>query len=139
MRQYLLILVLSGAAYASADSIVVDPNVVAVVSGGYWQSNGSSGFYRVIVRNSGFDHVSSQAVAEWVAEPREASSVLRVIRTHEFVAPGFYSLDPPTLERYEGRVRVRLQGVFTHEPERRLKCSYDLLPDGDVKAVKSCG
>ncbi len=54
------------AAHESFAEALVDPDVMAVVEGGYWREDGiGEGSYRIIVVSQGFEHVSSRVVAEW--------------------------------------------------------------------------
>ena len=52
----------------------VAPDVESVISGGYWEDGAQSGRYRVVLVNSGFEHVTSRLRVEWVREPRSANA-----------------------------------------------------------------
>jgi len=133
----LFLLGLSGLATAQ-ETPATDPRISSVVSGGYWEGNGEHGFYRVIVFTGGYEHVSSWVTAEWVREPRTNTEMAAVRTSRQLVGPGFFSLGAPLLSSEPKRVRVRLEGVRTHEPELHVTCIYDLLPNGESEEAQEC-
>jgi hypothetical protein len=90
------------------------------------------------VFSGGYEHVSSQVVAEWIADPTSNYSNSTLVRSKELVSFGFFSLGSPVLTPKQDRLHVFLEGVETHTLEP-VTCVYELLPDGEVIEVKSCG
>src|SRR5688572_10945620 len=74
-----------------------DPDIVFVASEGYWQHNGRGGHFRVIVRRLGFEHVGSQVIAEWVAEPSSPDQPYRIVSTTQLQGAFLGSLGVPQL------------------------------------------
>jgi len=120
-------------------AVPIDATLAFAATGGYWESTGRGGAYRVLVFSGGFEHVSSRVVAEWVAEAGGASATAAVVSEHELVGFGFFSLGAPELARLKDGVRVTLSGVETHTPERKVTCVFDLHPKGQVTVVRQCG
>lgn len=133
-----LLLLAASASAVAQESPAVDPSVVSVVSGGYWETPGNRGSYRVIVFRGGFEHVSTWVVAEWLREPQSSAEQETVKTSRQLVGPGFFSLDTPRLSISGDRVQVRLEGVYTHEPGRHVTCVFDLLPTGEYIEVRAC-
>lgn len=139
---------------AAADSPALDPNVDSVVQAGRWSeaagegtgggaregaSEGASeGVYRVVVVSRGFEHVSTQVLAQWKADGGEDGAA-RIVHEAELVAAGRYSLGPPKLRRTATGVRVELRGVATYASQARVVCRFDLAPGGKVEVVRACG
>jgi hypothetical protein len=74
--QLLLVLLAGLSAAKAAAQTSVDPDVSAIVSLGDWTTPGQEGMSRVIVRTSGFDHVTSSIQVEWL---RQQGGELRVV------------------------------------------------------------
>ena len=130
---------LASASVVAAESPALDPNVESVVQAGRWsEAEAGEGVYRVIVVSQGFEHVSTQVVAQWKADGGEDGSA-RIAHEAELVAPGSYSLGPPKLLRTATGVRVELRGVATYASQTRVACRFDLAPGGKVKVVRACG
>lgn len=53
----------------------LSPQIENVVSGGYWKTESQDGRYRIIVVNSGWEHVTSQVFIEWLATIPEQRKV----------------------------------------------------------------
>jgi len=123
----------------SAASPVVDPAISFVVTGGYWKHVSLDGAYRIVVRQTGHEHVSSQVTAEWVAGPSGESAQATILRSIELVASGFFSFGEPRLLRIADGVRVSLRGVYTHDPDRKVTCVFELSSEGQKRTIKACG
>lgn len=117
----------------------VDADVVAVVTAGHWQDDTAQGVYRVVVRQQGFEHVSSGVVAEWIDDSADAGAAARHVASVPLVASGLLSLGTPTLTVMDDRVRVTLAGVNTYESTMPVSCAFDLWPNRTVTVVKACG
>ena len=115
-----------------------DPSLVFLISGGYWEHNGARGAFRVLVRNGGFEHVSSQVSAEWVAEPQEAGQPSRVIFTRGLLNGGLISVGVPVLTPLKNQLRVTLHGVVSTDPDEKVSCEFLLKADGTAVVVKKC-
>jgi hypothetical protein len=138
VRRVALVLLFCAASSAgSAELVPLD--VIGVATGGYWEMPNDRGTFRVTVRNAGFEHVSSEVVAEWISEPGTASGSARLVHSRQLVSPGFYSLGTPVIERRANLVRVTISGVDTHRPDIAVTCVYDLHPDGSFDVVRACG
>jgi hypothetical protein len=116
----------------------VPTDVVAVVSGGYWKTTNGRGTFRVVIRNSGYEHASSEAVAEWIAEAPSPAEAPRLLHWIQLLAPGMLSLESPVLERRANSVRVTLGGVDAHRPAVTVRCVFDLTADGLFNVIQPC-
>ncbi|KSV83462.1 hypothetical protein N183_38175 [Sinorhizobium sp. Sb3] len=127
------------AAHESLAEVLVDPDVMAVVEGGYWREDGvGEGSYRIIVVRQGFEHVSSRVVAEWKLAANEKGRA-RIIHSVELVKGGFYSVGAPEIEFSKGGARVELGGTATFAPGTTVVCHFALAPGGKVTVLKACG
>ena len=125
--------------HSVADGVsVVDPSVVSVVTEGYWRSGDLAGTYRVIVRSGGFEHVSSEVTAEWVAEPAASAKAQTIVASKTLVGGGAFSLGAPVVERIRSGVRVKLSGVRTYKPAESVACIFELGPVRIVVIVAAC-
>lgn len=68
---------------ALAQAPQVPTSVTEVHTGGWWQADGKSGTYRVIVVNQGWEHISSKVFVEWVSEPSDRESTQEVVSSLE--------------------------------------------------------
>jgi hypothetical protein len=119
----------------SAGHSVVRPDVASVVSGGYWITQGQAGTYRVVVINSGFEHVSSRVFVEWVAEPKSAKDEPTVVAVVEPALPfgqGVASLHAALKPLASGRVQIMLSGVISSYPEQKVSAVVTATNPGQV-------
>lgn len=93
--------------------------------------------HRVVVWNVGFEHVSSGAVAEWIAEGDDATGSARVVHSARLVEPGWFRLGRPTLTKVGDRTRVRFVGTHTYSGET-VSCVFDLSAAKAVSVVRAC-
>lgn len=122
---------------AAQDSILVDPTVSEVVSGGRWDSDGRSGFYRVILRAGGFEPVSSTLTVQWLVRPGrgEVPIIIQSIDVREF--SGSSRLDRPRIGGFLKGWRVWVDVTDTRaQPGRSTQRSIDLGPPGQVRVVR---
>jgi hypothetical protein len=85
---------------AANEPSALGPAIVHVVSGGAWSDETTSGEWRAVVRNRGFEHVRSRLTIEWLAADPD-SQVTRVVRSRrvtEFEREP-WSLGPPKFLR----------------------------------------
>jgi hypothetical protein len=59
----------------------VAPAVSYVQTGGYWELNGHSGRYRVVLATGGFEHITTHIRFEWVQAPEGEAGEQRISRT----------------------------------------------------------
>ncbi|HTL05412.1 MAG TPA: hypothetical protein VL241_06660 [Gemmatimonadales bacterium] len=131
----LALLALPGSAARAQDSLLVDATISELVSGGRWEADGRSGFYRVIIRTS---HASSNLTVEWLADPR-GSAAPGLVRSLEVDAlRGAGRLERPRIGQYLKGWRVWLQAT-SGEPAKPTQRSIDLGPPGELKLVPSLG
>lgn len=93
---FTLFLIVSGNALAAPK---VDSSVESIISAGWWESGGESGFYRIIVWNTGFEHVSSGVTVEWVSGPKRSDDEAKIVHSSELLAPGSLSIGRPKVTR----------------------------------------
>jgi hypothetical protein len=126
----LLMLLLAGSAHGSA----VQPEVSGVVSGGYWSSKGQSGTYRVVIVNSGFEHVVSQVFIEWVADPTSEQDGPKVVATVEPKLPfeGVASLQAALKPVATGKAQIILSGVVSALPTQEVHAVLTATSPGQV-------
>jgi hypothetical protein len=113
----------------------VSPDVDSVASGGYWEHQGSSGRYRVVVVNSGFEHVTSRVRVEWVRDARSSSVGSDVVASAEPELPfgkNMASLGATLKPVGKGRVRITVTGVMSHEPLKKVKAVLVATHPGQV-------
>ena len=118
---------------AAAASSGVPPEVASVVSGGYWECGEDSGTYRVVVVNSGFEHVTSRVFVEWVSEPRSGNDPAKVVSTLEPMLPfgqGIASLSATLVPLSKGKVQVLVSGVISMAPEQVVRASITATAPG---------
>jgi hypothetical protein len=85
---------------ATNEPSALDPAIAHVVSGGAWTDDSTSGEWRAVVRNRGFEHVRSRLTIDWLAADPD-SQVTRVVRSRrvtEFEREP-WSLGPPKFRR----------------------------------------
>ena len=116
----------------------VDPMVVFTNTGGRWDTESGHGFYRVIVWNEGFEHVTSGVIAEWVADPQDSNDSSKVINTVQLVELGLYSFQMPIISQLKDGVRIKLKGVNAYQSNQRVSCIFELKPNKVVLTVKPC-
>ena len=83
------------------DSLVIAPDVAAVVSGGRWVAEGQTGFYRLNVRTRGANHSVFDLTIEWLAPPSPGQSpvVVRSVAVKELSGPA--RLDRPQIGAFQ--------------------------------------
>jgi hypothetical protein len=125
------------ASSALASTPQVDPTLASVVTGGYWESGGLHGTYRVLLFRGGFEHVTSTAVAEWISDP-PTQTAPQIIHTKVLFDSCLCSLDPPKLTPTSKGARATLTGELTAFPGKTLTCKFDLSRDGYATAITKC-
>jgi hypothetical protein len=139
MKRFASVLLLASTQHAIGQSVLsVDPALQSAEIAGYWAHGDSNGSYRILVFSGGYEHVSNWVVAEWVETQKGNYDSASVVHSKQLVGPGFFVFDAPILTQPDGYVRVELKGADTHDPERKISCTFELFPDGEVKQVKAC-
>jgi hypothetical protein len=115
----------------------VDPTLASVVTGGYWESGGLHGTYRVLLFRGALEHVTSTVIAEWISYP-PAQTAPQIIHTKVLFDSCLCSLDPPKLTSIPKGARVTLTGELTAFPGKTLTCKFDLSRDGYATAITKC-
>ncbi|MCW4454114.1 hypothetical protein OK348_04845 [Flavobacterium sp. MXW15] len=116
---------------------LADAEVISIASA-HWP-NGESGRARVVVLARGYEHVSSEVVAQWLEPGEEAADGWRVAAARELVAPGFNTLASLQLVPTGNAVRVELAGHHTYQPEVAIACVFELSANGEVRVLDPCG
>jgi hypothetical protein len=90
----------------------LDPALTSVVSGGYWESGGKRGSIRLLVFNSGWDHVRSRLVVQWIEEqPANDRILIHASRDVEAVPNEMWALAAPRIELQNKRWYVIVTGA----------------------------
>ncbi len=102
---------------AGREAPLIEPGIESAVSGGFWQSEGVSGRYRVVVVNSGFEQVHSELFLEWILDGSENSgpSVLYSIPVTEVNESGEWSFGVPVFSFGTDGIRLEAVNIFTLE------------------------
>jgi hypothetical protein len=115
-------LLISGAVFcAQAEEVAVQllPELTFVATGGYWQQESEGGSVRALVYSGGFEHVSSQLILQWIADPTPETPARVVASVPVEELDGQYSLDAPRVSMGQnGGPLVCLSGVqsYTGDP-----------------------
>ncbi len=113
----------------------VAPRVETVASGGYWEANGRAGRYRVIVINQGFEHVTSRALVQWLADSKDGEPA--IIETAELKPfgdiPASYSAQMKLISK--GKLQITFSGVIPHEPNQKLRSVVVAEAPGQAKVM----
>lgn len=124
MHRLAFALVIALVSCAASGQSQVLPSVHSVLSGGYWQSGGQAGTYRVVVVNQGWEHVTSRVFIEWLREPRDQNGEQEVVSSVEPELPfgkGVASMNARLKPLATGKVQVVLSGVMATDPSRRVR------------------
>ena len=116
----------------------VPPSVHAVLSGGYWQSGIEAGTYRVVVINTGWEHVTSRVFIEWVREPSGRDNLPVVVSSVEpelSFGQETASLNVTLKPLAKGKVQVVLVGVVSAQPSRKVKAVLVVTAPGRVATM----
>ena len=113
----------------------VPPSVSSVSSGGYWEYGGSSGTYRVVVVNSGYEHVTSRVFVEWLRDASRGDEGPSVEAVVEPVLPfgrDVASLDAAIQPVSSGKVRIVISGVRSVQPKNKVRVVLTATTPGQV-------
>lgn len=110
----------------SVQAPLVDPNVSSVASGGFWESDGVAGHYRIVVENYGFEVVGSTVHLQWLADATEDTSS-RIVFSEQVsgIGPdGPLSIGTPVFELGTETVIV----IEATNPYTLASGSYRIIP-----------
>lgn len=143
MRQTRLLLVVALGASVSLPAqepaphkTLVDPDVFSVVSQAWPNRNG---VLRVVSRAHGFEHVSSEVVAQWLEPDDDRDGHWSIAASETLVAPGMLALGAPQLSVQGEVIQVSLEGVHTYELVTRVRRCFALHQDRRVAVIDACG
>ncbi len=143
MRQTRLLLVIAmlvsaslPAEEAAQHKMLVDPDVFSVVSQS-WPNR--SGVLRVVSRAVGFEHVSTEVVAQWLEPDDDRDDRWSIAASETLVAPGMLALGAPQLSVQGEVIQVSLEGVHTYELANRVRRCFALHQDRRVVVIETCG
>jgi hypothetical protein len=115
------------------------PDIETVVTGGTWTSDSLVGYYRILIRTGGFDHLISTLDVEWISQA-SATQPPRLVRSHRVMdisAAGNRLSDP----RF-GRAlslngwTLSVRGLNTHtSPATEETWWYDLGGPGEIRRM----
>lgn len=124
-------------AAGSAQVPVVDTSISSVASGGFWESDGVTGRFRVVVENSGFELVESVVHLQWLADATEDSGPRMVLSEPvPGIGPdGPLSVDTPVFEIDEGTVIV----LEATDPRTLATVTFRIIPGAPGEYTMSVG
>ncbi len=125
MKTALLALVLLAGA-ASAQHVLVAPEVTSVTTLGRWQDKNDSGSYRVVVIRDGWEHVWSRVYVEWLKDPSEREDSTRApMSVQELVPPGIAQgtavLEATARPSKSGAVEITVRATSNMEVGAKVK------------------
>lgn len=103
-------LALAGLANAESDTPKLAPEVEFVVSGGHWQSGDQEGRYRVLVINSGWEHVHSKVFLQWIStgtQEQQDPSILFSVPIQEINESPVWSVGVPEFPHDTEQIKLR--------------------------------
>ncbi len=114
-----------------ADAKAVPPGIHQVFSGGYWMHGKDDGHYRIVVVQSGFEHISYRLFIQWIVIDQDNHD-LKIVRTVPVVEindlsgviselkPQFKLNNPPRFNvTIEGRDGKKRRYAITATPDGR--------------------
>jgi hypothetical protein len=112
-----LIITFIGLTNAESDMSTIAPKIESVTSGGYWQSTEHAGRYRVIVVNSGWEHIHSQVFLQWVSygSREKGPSVLFSVPIQEINISPMWSVGVPEFLYDTQQIKLGATNSYTME------------------------
>ena len=133
-KRPVLLLVLLAAVSVHAQS-TVPTSVSAVLTDGYWKSNGQAGRYRVVVTEDGWDHITNRLVVEWVTEPASREQQSNVVASVEPALPFGQSVATFSVSVSRlgvGCLKISVRGVVSVDPSLKVATSLIATSPGTV-------
>jgi len=107
----LLLATPNGGSLKAQDSVVISTGVEHVVTGGYWKVEGHDGQLRAIVVNTGWEHVTSRLVVQWLEARADSHDiVVRQSLSVDAIPPNQWSLGVPRFVMTAGGPYLRISG-----------------------------
>jgi hypothetical protein len=102
-------------------SDTIEPSIVLVVTGGRWTQGDKQGFFRVVIRQLGWDHVSNGVQLDWIEENAESQAfIIASSAVLSELSDGFWLLGTPSFTTPEGGpTRMSLPAEHTYSHEKR--------------------
>jgi hypothetical protein len=122
MRILLLTLLVLTGAGAAQEAVPVPPELVSVVSGGFWEDGGESGFCRVRVYREGWEHVYGLVFLDWIREDPDSGLLVYAASTGvgEIGDEAVWSLATPGVEFQGDAAVIGIEGTHTCTGESRV-------------------
>ncbi len=115
---------------------LVDPDVFSVVTQA-WPDR--RGVVRVVSRAHGFEHVSSEVVAQWLEPGSDSDGHWSIAASETLVAPGMLALGAPRLSVRGEVIHAVLEGVHTYELATPVRRCFALHRDRRAVIIEACG
>lgn len=122
-------------AFAQRD---VPLSVTSVATSGYWEANGQSGRYRVVITEEGWEHVTNRLFVEWITEPRSKDQPPMLISTVEPDLPFGQSVaafSATTKKLLPGCLKISLTGVVSADPSSKVSGALIATAPGQVLQI----
>jgi hypothetical protein len=115
----IFIFIFIGIASATSDMPNIPADVESVTSGGYWQSADQSGCYRIIVVNSGWEHIYSQVFLQWILDgtKEQGPSILFSVPIREINDSPVWSVGSPEFLSKTQQIKLRATNSYTLEEQ----------------------
>jgi hypothetical protein len=129
LKWLLLLLVL----YVSASQAVsVDPNVVSVVTA---RENAGAVQYRVVLKEVGFEHLSTEVQLDWLMLSGNSEGTMDLNHSETIIEPGFHIISSARFYMKKGKQYLQLRGIhaYSYAKERYV---FLLEPEGVVKQIE---
>jgi len=98
----------------------ISADVIEVQTFGSWQSDEQAGHYRLILTQSGFEHVKNNVFVQWIAVTDDGLRVIETVGIEEINDSNVYAVSVTTLE--EGAWTLSLTNIYSYETKSiRLK------------------
>ena len=108
----LLLATPNGGSLKAQDSVVISTGVEHVVTGGYWKVEGHDGQLCAIVVNTGWEHVTSRLVVQWLEARADSHDiVVRQSLSVDAIPPNQWSLGVPRFVMTAGGPYLRISGT----------------------------
>jgi hypothetical protein len=115
-----VLLVVGAGTLRAQDSVVVSTAIEHVVTAGYWKVDDRDGVYRAIVVNSGWEHVTSRLIVQWLeSEPDSQDVVVRTSLPVPTIPTNQWSLGVPHMIHRADTWYLRISGTNAYTLAQR--------------------
>jgi hypothetical protein len=119
---------------AEINAMLTDTNIDWVQTGGRWDEGEQGGQYRIVVTESGFEHVRRQLFIQWIKRPKHISDSYEVVRTLAVKELGYvWTIEPRLKFDRDGKLHIALaitRPDSLHDDGVREKRMVTVWPDG---------